>query len=231
MRQFLCFDTEATGLQMADTDLSQPSGLRRRGDEVCQIGGLLLNENMEPQKIFCHYCDTVAVECSKGAIAVHGIEMKEVRKHLPSQFLPVVLHDRVPEFFYPDMMFIGYNVEFDMNMVKQTLSNSDVPFDWSPLRGSIVPKHGRISIDVSPYFKHIGNAAKGDKSYFRKLSSFEKELAPLREQFFRQYGHLPLETNCMEMLAPTWEQAHNSFFDALNTFLLWRERVWRKKLI
>lgn len=227
-RQFLVYDTEATGLKFAESDLTMPSTIRSRGDEVCQIGGLLLDEKMEPTKLFCHYCDTVKVDCDASAQKVNGIYMEEVRKYVRCQYLSQVLLERVPEFFADNVIFVGYNVEFDQKMVKQTLSNSDVSFDWKPHRGSIVPKTGRWSVDVSEFFKKIGSQ---NKSYRQHLSSFVKELEGPREEFLQQYGHLHVETNCIELLEPSWKQAHNSFFDALNTFLLWRDRIWRKKLL
>lgn len=229
-RQFIVFDTESTGLKRTTVDLSIPSGMRARGDEVCQIGGLILDERMEPQRLFCHYCDTIAVESDAKAFEVHGISMKEVRQHVRCQYLTNVLYDHVPEFFWNDIMFVGYNVEFDMEMVAQTLSNSDVEFKWTPLKGNIVPKTGRYSIDVAEFYRQNSTRNKGS-TFYRRLSSFEKELEQPREEFFVRYGYLEMQTNCMEMLAPTWDKAHNAFFDALNTYLLWRDRIWRKKLI
>ena len=230
-RQFIVYDTETTGKTLSDVDLTLPSGPKNRGDEVCQIGGLILDERMQPQKLFCHYCDTVAVEVSAGAHEVNGISMQEVRKYVRCQYLSNVMLDRLPEFFWDNTIFVGYNVEFDQSMVRQTLSNTDVDFTWSPFRGSIVPKTGRWSVDVAEYFKQVGSVASGKKSYYKRLSSFEKELEQSREEFFARYGHMEVETNCLELLSPSWQQAHNAFFDALNTYLLWRDKVWRKKLV
>lgn len=230
-RHFIVYDTETTGLKKAEGDITLPSGLRSRGDEVCQIGGIVLDERMEPQRLFCHYCDTVKIDCDRAAQQVNGIYMDEVRKYVRCQYLPNVLHDRVPEFFWSDTIFVGYNIDFDQTMVQQTLANTGIPFEWSPLIGSIVPKHGRWAIDVSEYFKQTGNVARGKGSYYRRLSTFDKELEPSRQEFYTRYGAMEVETNCMELFAPSWQQAHNSFYDALNTFLLWRDRVWRKKLV
>lgn len=227
-RRFIIYDTETTGLKMAEADLSLPSALSARGDEVCQIGGIIADENMVPTKLFCHYCDTVKVECDKGALRANQISMKEVRQYVRGQFLPSILTERIPEFLWNDSIFIGYNVEFDMNMVKQTVSNADVQFDWEPLRGSIIPKHGRVSIDVSTYFMHYSG---GGRTYHTKLSSFDAQLAEKRAEFYRMYGNLDVETNCQELFIPSWNRNHSAFYDALNTYLLWRDTVWRKKLV
>lgn len=97
--------------------------------------------------------------------------------------------------------------------------------------GSIIPKDGRWAVDVSEFFKYIGSVSAGKSGHYRKLSTFEKELEEDREKFFQQYGSMEVETNCIDLLAPSWEHSHNAFFDALNTYLLWRDRVWRKKLL
>lgn len=226
-RIFITFDTETTGLKLADVDLTAPASLRARGDEVCQIGGIVCDENMEPLKLFCHYCDTVKVECDRGAQQVNGIYMDEVRKYVRSQYLSIVLMEWLREFFYNDVVFIGYNSEFDLNMVKQTISNTDMKFEWTPLMGSIIPKHGRVSVDISEYFK----VHRGGKAYRQRLSAFDAKLEESRGTFIQQYAHMNVESNCNELFVPSWNQRHSAFYDALNTHLLWRDTVWRKKLI
>lgn len=227
-RIFITFDTETTGLRMAETDLSQPSSLRARGDEVCQIGGIMADENMVPFKLFCHYCDTVKIDCDRSAQAVNHIYMADVRKYVRNQYLSIVLMEQLQEFFSNDAVFIGYNSEFDLNMVKQTISNTDMQFDWTPLKGSIIPRHGRTSVDVSEYFRQ---QSREGKSYRAKLSTFDSKLEEARNGFIRDYGSIQIDSNCSELFIPSWNQRHSAFYDALNTFLLWRDYVWRKKLV
>lgn len=226
-RIFITFDTETTGLKLADTDLSVPSSLRTRGDEVCQIGGIICDESMEPIKMFCHYCDTVKIDVDRGAQQVNRIYMDEVRKYVRAQYLSIVLMERLREFFYNDVVFIGYNSEFDLSMVKQTVSNTDMKFEWEPLKGSIIPKHGRVSVDVSQFHMMHNNG----RTFRQKLSSFDKKLEGPRDAFIQQYAHVMVESNCDELFVPSWNQRHSAFYDALNTHLLWRDTVWRKKLI
>ena len=224
-RKFIVFDTETTGLfrQGLDT-LNTPAAITAKGSEVCQIGGLVLDETMSPLKLFCHYCDTVVANSSQAALEVHGIDMRNCRQYVTGQFLPEVMQRFLPEFFEPNVIFIGYNVEFDMAMVAQTLANSPFSFNWSPVRASVVPRRGRHSVDVAEFFK-VG-------SNYRRLVSFEKELLTPRMQFLSYYSNfMTVETNCLEMLEPTWDRAHNSFFDALNTYLLWGDKIWKKKLV
>lgn len=224
-RIFIVYDTEGTGLnKMALTDFNVPAAITVRGSEVCQIGGIVLDERMVPLKFFCHYCDIVSADSPPSAKNVHGIHMRDVRQTLLTQFLPEVMLTHLPEFFQEDVIFIGYNIEFDMTLVAQTLANSPFPFSWTPFKGTILPKHGRYSVNVADYVKQ--------GSHYRKLSSFEEELSEARRTFiFRFVDRLAVETNNYEMLKDTWEHAHNSFFDAVNTLLLWGDKVWRKKLL
>lgn len=224
-RIFIVYDTEGTGLQKSlSPKLNEPAPITARGSEVCQIGGIILNDRMVPQKLFCHYCDTVAADSPTAALKVHGISQRNIRHYLIGQFLPEIITQYLPEFLYPNVIFVGYNVEFDMTMVAQSLANSPINWRWQPCKASIVPKRGRYSVDVGEYVK-VG-------SRYRKLSSFSDELATQRLQFLTYYEkRLPVQTNCIELLEDTWEHEHNSFFDAVNTFLLWGDRVWKKKLV
>ena len=224
-RIFIAFDTETTGLnKLRRGHYNVPASITTRGDEVCQIGGLIFDEKLNPLKLFCHYCDTVIPDSPPNVFQVHGISQREVRKYLSGQFLPEVMQRWLPEFFYDNVIFIGYNSEFDMSMVAQTLSNSCLSFDWKKFSGNIVPKRGRYSIDIAEFFK-VGSA-------YRKLSSFDSTLMWGREAFISRYEKsMVVETNCVQLLGGTWEKAHNAFYDALNTYLLWGEGVWKKKLL
>lgn len=223
-RLFISFDTETTGLRKCTSpDLNTPAAITARGDEMIQIGGLILNNDMKPTKLFCHYCDTVLADSSEGALNVHGISQRNIRDYLLCKYPAEVMHEYLPEFFYDDVIFLGYNVEYDMSMVAQSLANSPGTFEWKKARGSIVPKHGRYSINVADFVMNDGK--------YQKLSTFVDWLEPYREQFFNRYSHLKLQTNCIELLSGEWEKAHNSFFDALNTYLIWGEKVWKKKVI
>lgn len=128
------------------------------------------------------------------------------------------------EFFYENVVFICYNTKYDMSMVSQCLANSPLNFTWEYNTSPVLPNTGRIAVDVADYVRTPKTR--------RRLSSFTEELAPRREQFLSYYqDKLTVETNCIELLHSTWEREHNSFFDALNTYLLWSGRIWRKKLV
>lgn len=223
-RVFIVLDTETTGLERSGVPLEEPSTLKVRGSEVCEIGGIILDQEMIPQQFFCYYCDVVAPECDEGAKNVTGLSMQELRKYVRGVFLPEILVSNLPEFFYDSAVFIGYNVEFDMEMIKQTLFNSPITFTWSSNKSSILPRKGRISVDVMEYVRCAGHR--------RKLKSFEDELEVSRNRFLDKWtDKLSVQTNCPELLSEQWNRGHNSFYDALNTYLLWGDRVWKKKLV
>lgn len=229
-RFYMVLDTETTGLRtISDAEaLKSPSSIFSHGDEVCQIGGIFLTQQMQPFRFFCYYCDVVRADSSPGALATHGIAMCDVRKYIAGQYLPEIVQKYLPELLAPNVGFIGYNTEFDMCSIRQTLANSVGDFTWSPLKTPVIPKRGRVSIDVVPYVM----ANNGGKAYRRRLSSFDAELAKSRENFLIAYGNsIPVEHNCPELLSEAMINAHNALYDAINTYLLWVERVWRKKLV
>lgn len=224
-RIFAFLDVESTGLQRQPlSSLCEAAPIFSHGDEVCQIGGIITDSMMRPSKFFCHYCDTVRADSPAQAQSVHGISQRDVRRYALGQFLPEIITRYLPELLEENVIFVGYNVEFDMGEIAQTCANSPINFEWSPLKGNIVPRRGRHSVDVAEFVK----TTKG----YVKLTSFEKELETPRMQFLNLWERrLSVQTNCIELLQDTWEQAHNSFFDALNTYILWGEKVWKKKLV
>lgn len=192
-----------------------PSSITSRGSEVMSIGGIITDAFMTPIKFFCHWCDTVA-PCSEAAYEVHGISTKDVRTFVGGEFLPILMTRRLPEFFEENINFFGYNVEFDMCMVRQTLANSPLQFTWKKnSRPGFIPKSGRWSNDIASLYKIKGR--------FQPLSNFVKRLEPRRNEFISRWGDtVPFDSNCPELLSSSFK-SHNAFYDSLNTFLLWED--------
>lgn len=223
--KIIVLDTETTGLDKKSlTSLTTPTSITNRGSEVCQIGGMLLTETMRPYKCFCYYCDTVAAESTPDAFMVHGLRQRDIRRTLSGVYLEEILQTYLPEVFEDNVIFIGYNIEFDMTMIAQTIANSRIPFFWRTFRGIAMPKSGRQAIDIAEYVKC--------RQYYRKLSSFDKELEESRKDFIgRLQFSVGIDTNHSELLEEQMSHAHNSFFDSVSTYLLWMDRVWKKKLL
>lgn len=217
---YIVFDTETTGLNRRRAKLNEPGTLFENGDEVIQIGGVILDNSLNPKKLFCHYCDVLQAESHEGAREVHGILLDDIRATLPNVYLEDVLLRWVPEFFSDDVVFIGYNSGFDIQMVAQTLRNFCFDFEGIQKVTTRMPQSGRWQLDTMAYLpKRV------------KLTSLYSQLTDARNAFYAAYANrIPLETNNPEMLEPTWRGAHNSLFDAIETYLLFKDRIWQKKL-
>lgn len=218
---YLCFDTEATGLVRRRGTLHEACSVAESGDEVIQIGGIVFDEFLVVHRAFCHYCDALVPESKPEARAVHGICLDDIRKVLPGIFLEEVIWKLIPEFFLEDVTYTGYNVDFDMQMVAQGLRNFSFPFEkCTPVMGRLYTS-GRHTFDVMKYLPR--------KS---KLIQFSRELTPSRKRFFKEYaGKLPFETNAPDLFIASWEHNHNALYDAIETFLLLKEKIWGQKIL
>lgn len=216
---YLVADTETTGL-VRKADLNSACSLYDNGDEIVQIGGLLLNADMVPVRAFCHYCDCLLPESVSQAYNKHGIRMSSVRQYVPNIFFEEVALKLIPELFSDNLIVIGYNTDFDVKMIAQSLRNFSADFDNLRKVTARVPKSGRWQLDV---MKYLPTKA--------KLVSYYSRLSHARDSFFNKYaGNLVLETNAPELLERTWQSAHNSLFDAIETYLLFITEVWNKKI-
>lgn len=217
---FIVFDVESTGLNRKYARLTEPSSIMDNGDEVIQIGGLVLDADLQPTRGFCFYCDCMLAESHPEALAVHQITMRSIREVVPNVFLEDVLMTWVPEFFQPDVVFIGYNSSFDVSMVAQSLRNFCFDFENIQKVSRKLPESGRWHLDTMGYIPHRA-----------KLTSYYTQLTAARTEFFKKFaGKLPLQTNAVSLLESSWESAHNAFYDSLETYLLFMTHVWNKRL-
>lgn len=219
---YVVFDTETTGLEKLQGSLAQPHSVTKNGSEVIEIGGLFLDENMNPIKGFCHYCDCLASHSDAQAFATHQIQLEDIRAHISGVFLEEVMVNFLPEFYDEDILFIGYNANFDMRMTAQSLRDFPVPFKLGRRVTARMPTSGRNVLDVMDF---LG-------PHRVKLSSFESWLQPYREEFMSLYRRvLPVETNITSMYLESWEKAHNALYDAVSTYLLFKHKIWGIKLV
>lgn len=219
---YVVFDTECTGLEKLQGSLAQPHSVTKIGAEVIQIGGMFLDENMEPIKAFCHYCDCLAAHSEAAAYATHKIQLEDIRAHVSGMFLEEVLCRYLPEFYSSDIVFIGYNADFDMRMTAQSSRDFPVTFKLGRRVVSKMPTSGRNVLDVMDF---LG-------PHRAKLVSYESWIKPYRDQFMSLYRRvLPVETNIPSMYLESWEKAHNALYDAVNTYILFKYKLWGVKVI
>lgn len=217
---YVVFDTETTGLTRRQTPRNEPCSVLRVGSEVIQIGGLVLNESMVPTRAFCFYCDCLAPCSPEEAYQTHGISMSEVRKYASDMFPGEILHNFLPEFLADDVVFIGYNVGFDISMLSQSTLDFTDKFVDIPTVDMFMPTRGRHSLDVMSYFpKRL------------KLTQHTKSLGEKRKAFYEEYGgKLTIETNALPLLEEQMSHAHNALFDSIETYLLFMDKVWKQKV-
>lgn len=113
---YFIFDTETTGL----TDK----------DEVIQLAGFLIDDQFRFKQFVHFYCNT-NVFIHKDAQNAHGIDNKMLYHLSKGRTLEDHLEDydflRNPK----DIVFMGYNVKFDIGKVNGTLMNNGVmPIDF-----------------------------------------------------------------------------------------------------
>ena len=219
-RKIIIFDTESSGLLTPSLGNS-PASVSKSGDEVCQIGGIVCDSKGNVENCFCLYCDILAANNTPSAKAVNEIDMQEVRKSVPNQFLSEVLLTYLPIFFSPNNLFVGFNAKFDVKIMANTLRDLII-FEPKCALGPKVPERGSWFVDVGPFVFPTGR--------WRKLSSFTAELAEKTEDFKRMHLSKGVITNDPVSFTRDWEKNHNSLFDSMLTYLLWKENVWCKRI-
>lgn len=227
--KLIVLDTETTGLKDTKAvSFDDKVVLADRGSEIIEVGGLIVEDSRELANYgqmtpFCVFCDIIGAESELGAKRVHGIDMQEVRHYVRGQFLHNVMRRYVPEFFEDDVLFVGHNILFDMRMLWQGMRNV---YDVQVKEGTttIIPKHGRVMYDTIKYTQ----TSKGKR---RKLDSFKNELAREFNEMLVGVRDLKVRTNAAELLITCNIGAHNALYDALWTFVVWKEQIWDKKLI
>lgn len=106
--RYVIFDTETTDLK----------------GEVIQLSYMLLDSNFEVLEFDSFYCDTNA-KITQGALNVHGISNKLLEVLSEGKYLEdYLLKDPNKRSLFIDgtgLVFVGYNVKFDIERVNQTL--------------------------------------------------------------------------------------------------------------
>lgn len=218
--KYMVVDTETTGLEGCRYHTSLPCAVMDNGDEILQIGGLFLDEAFNPIRGFCFYCDILRAGVPEAAFNVHGISIREIRKDLPNIFIEEVVHTELPELFEDDLLFIGYNTDFDIKMLRQGLRNSPAEFGVFQPTASSIPRKGRWTLDVMKYMPKR-----------RKLASYSEQLKIPRERFYETFSQsLPIAFNSERLVQESFTGPHNALYDVVETYLLFKEEVLDKRI-
>lgn len=231
--QYLFLDVETTGLRedkivfKGAKDIHSESKVVK-GDEVIQIGGILTNDNLEPELTFCHFCDTLA-PLSKKAFEVHKISLEYLRTYVKDIYLEEVITNYLPFLYKKDLVTIGYNIKFDITMITQTLRDfKRKPQFGTSLISSLLPKSGRYFIDLVPFYIRTING----KPYKPTLELLSKNLLSDFYKFLDTYPDVIFESNNLNFKSQTlFPTNHNSFIDSLYCYLLFKKDIWKTKLL
>lgn len=107
---YFVFDTETTGIN-------------KRTSQVIEFGGFLLDEKFRIRKIVHFYCNIDEIVPPE-AVAIHGIDNEKLMKLSSGKFFEDYIFSNSMKFFTnpSDIIFVGYNVDFDICMVNNSLT-------------------------------------------------------------------------------------------------------------
>lgn len=227
----IVFDTETTGLADSNPDVTSRVTLAQMGSEVVQLGGLIVNggpwNRADPYKEisiepFCYFLDCIAANPCPEAMKITHIDMRRWREEVNGYYLHQALVEGVPEMYASDCNFIGHNVMFDIGMMNQTLRNTG-GFKAALLRNSILPSKGRWAIDTVAYTTKFGRR--------QKLTALASYMEEEINEFKESIAGIKVRTNSETLLNGEYSGAHNALTDSICTFVVWRDLVWRRKIV
>lgn len=122
--KIIIFDTESTGIpkkpDKLDGNFYTPKG------EVIQLSAAVCNEELQIERFISFYCKpTEAI--SDGAYAIHHISNESITSLSNDRFLEdYILNDYKDIFLSTGNVFVGHNVTFDTNIVKNNLASYSI---------------------------------------------------------------------------------------------------------
>lgn len=132
--KYFVFDTETTGLGQQD--------------EVIQFAGYLLDDNFKFLTLHQFYCDTT-VKINERALETHKITHAMLKKFSRDVFFEDYFTELKPVLDTPDIVFVGYNVKFDIRLVNQTLTNQGYnAYDFGKKTTTLRNTKGRYYFDL-----------------------------------------------------------------------------------
>lgn len=212
MPKFVVMDTETTGLNRIHEDsLYVPAQLSKRGCEVIQIGGIVVNDGVV-EKMFCHFCDIIQADVPTEVFKVHGISAQDVRKNLSCVYLPEVIQNYIPELLEPNMIFVGFNFAFDKDAIRQSICSSGLDFNPKLTFALVPPTEGQYYYDLAEY-------TKGKDGGYRKLSYLSSKIKDKCCDFISKHDSV-LECNDIDLYHSIAKTNHSSLFDSIATYMV-----------
>lgn len=205
MKYFL-YDVETTGLT--------------RRDEVIQLSGFLLNEDLRKEQIINFYCYT-QIETNPEAQKVHGLDKKLLWELSGGKTFEEQIFQYDFLFNEKDITFVGYNISFDNRMVNQTLKNNGYDaMDFGSKVNSLTKYEGRHNFDLmkplSSMFNHGVRMKLSDAATRIKFKS-TAEINKVYEVIFDNVG-MPEGFSDTLAKQTSVSKFHNSLYDS---FIYW----------
>lgn len=145
--KYIIFDTETTDLN---------------GD-VIQMSFIVLNENFRIEAFESFYCDTNKLICDE-AFSVHGLTNEFVHEQSCGRYLEDYLlnNPMYKKLFFDEekVVFVGYNINFDIGAVNNTLMTKTgltLPLIKEIANPLQTNGNGYFKYDLMTYFKNLSN--------------------------------------------------------------------------
>lgn len=204
--KFIVFDTETTSLN------SMKNG--KAGGEVIQFAAVIVDEVFNIVRVINRYCSTtqfIVPEAEK----VHGLSDKKVSLLSDDTFFEQVVEEENLRKL-DNVTWIGYNVGFDIKMVRQTLiQNGNEPINFgSPVSLLSFDRKGLYYFDAMYPLSGISGFA-----HKRKLSALIEDYIGL-DLFRKICLSARQKYSIVDPLIGHEDYFHNAFFDSFGLLIL-----------
>lgn len=220
--KYIIFDTETTGLRkMAPADWDKCCSLNYEGDSVIEFGAVLVREDASIVKSVCLFNDCITAGGNPKAMSVNGLSLQEIRRTLSGVTLERNLATFFPEFFDTDVCYLGWNTPYDIALVSQTVRNYRIMPKVPQHMDLRSPKTGPCFVDVCDFYNTIAGGKKRRQRLVDASSRFATDIAEIFSRCSKS-----LITNSRDLFEQNEGGCHSALYDAVATYVLWRERVW-----
>lgn len=204
MSYLFFFDTETTGF--------------RADDEVIQFAGILTDTNMNIIDVVNFYCNPAKI-IPADATNVHGLTNADVYKLSNGQFIDYFIYNYDWLINPKDIVFIGYNVEFDVRLVNQSLLLNGCEGINFGTRVNVIPRNTRHK----SYKLDMMDTIKTNLGYYKnqKLVNVCKEHLPFNNSKIKEKIELLCEH--FNVNRPKHCNAHDALYDSFMTMMLFNK--------
>lgn len=196
--KYVILDTETTDL---------------KGD-VVQMAIMVLDENFRVESFDSFYCDTDKI-VTEGAFKVHGISNEIARELSDGKFLEdyILGNPKYKSLFFdPGVVFVGFNVMFDLNTINRVLMDKTGVSFSSPLQCNSIlslDENRRYYLDMMYYARRKTGMVRG-LNLARAVELLVKDVQV--DEFYKQVSSF--------YKVKAGHQFHDAAYDTYCTMLL-----------